>query len=99
VEATLDIAWSGIHKSFTTRNVLHPYERIELILVSGPFNRLEGRWSFKDLNEKACKVGLELEIDFKTGLVDKLFQPIFNHIANSLVDAFCKRAVEVYGGI
>ncbi|MDR3478572.1 MAG: type II toxin-antitoxin system RatA family toxin [Gammaproteobacteria bacterium] len=97
VEASLDIAWSGMHKSFTTRNILHPYSRIDLILVSGPFNRLEGKWSFDPLDGDACKVSLDLEIDFKGGLIDRLFQPIFNHIANSLVDAFCKRAAEIYG--
>jgi ribosome-associated toxin RatA of RatAB toxin-antitoxin module len=97
VEASLDIAWSGMHKSFTTRNILHPYTGIDLILVSGPFNRLEGKWSFAPLEGDACKVSLDLEIDFKGGLIDRLFQPIFNHIANSLVDAFCKRAAEIYG--
>lgn len=97
VEATLDIAWSGIHKSFTTRNHLHPYDHIEITLVTGPFRHLEGRWSFIALGEHGCKVNLDLEFEFSGGLMDRLFQPIFNHIANSLVDAFCKRAVEVYG--
>lgn len=97
VEASIDIAWKGIHKSFTTRNHLHPDERMELELVSGPFKHLEGRWAFIALNEKACKVCLDLEIAFSGGVIDKLFQPVFNHIANTLVDAFCKRAVEVYG--
>lgn len=97
VEATLEIAWSGIHKTFTTRNYLHPYERIEITLVKGPFRHLEGRWSFIKLNEHACKVHLELEFELAGGFFDKMFQPIFHHIANSLVDAFCKRAVEVYG--
>jgi ribosome-associated toxin RatA of RatAB toxin-antitoxin module len=97
IEARLDIAWSGIHKNFTTRNRLHPYERIEISLVEGPFRHLEGRWSFIPLGDQGCKVHLELEFELAGGLMDKVFQPIFNHIANSLVDAFCKRAVEVYG--
>ncbi len=37
VEATLEIAWSGIHKSFTTRDYLYPFERIDITLVQGPF--------------------------------------------------------------
>lgn len=97
VEATLDIAWSGIHKSFTTRNHLYPHERIDITLVKGPFKYLEGRWSFIALGEHGCKVNLDLEFELGGGLMDKFFLPVFNHIANSLVDAFCKRAVEVYG--
>jgi ribosome-associated toxin RatA of RatAB toxin-antitoxin module len=97
VEAALTITWKGIHKNFTTRNHLHPYEKMEIELVTGPFRHLEGRWTFTALGEHACKVSVLLEFDFTGGVVDSLFQPIFNHIANSLVDAFHKRAIEIYG--
>jgi ribosome-associated toxin RatA of RatAB toxin-antitoxin module len=97
IEATLDIAWSGMHKSFTTRNHLYPYERIEITLVTGPFKHLEGRWGFIPLGDQGCKINLELQFELAGQLLDVMFQPIFNHIANSLVEVFCKRAVEVYG--
>lgn len=97
IEAELQIAWKGMHKSFTTRNVLHPYDRIEIQLVEGPFRRLEGHWIFTTLNNSACKIAVELEFEFTGSVFDKLFQPIFNHIANSLVEAFSKRAAEIYG--
>lgn len=96
-EARLDIVWSGMHKSFTTRNHLHPYERMDITLVEGPFRHLEGRWSFLGLGELGCKINLELEFELAGGMLDKVFQPIFAHIANSLVEAFCRRAVAVYG--
>lgn len=97
VEASLQIAWSGMHKSFTTRNTLYPDERMEMKLVKGPFNSMEGRWSFVTVGEHACNVQMELEFELTGSIVDRIFHPIFNNIANSLVDAFCKRAVEVYG--
>jgi len=96
VEASIDIAWSGIHKSFTTRNYLYPDERIDITLTKGPFRHLEGRWSFIPYGDHGCKINLDLEFEFTGHLIDKLFQPIFHHIANSLVDAFCKRAADVY---
>lgn len=97
VEATLEISWSGIRKSFGTRNRLHPYDRIEINFVHGPFRHLEGRWIFTSEGEYGCKVELELEFELAGGFIDLIFQPIFNHIANSFVDLFCKRAAEVYG--
>lgn len=97
IEAKLDIAWSGIHKSFTTRNTLTPYEKIDITLVNGPFKHLEGIWCFTSLENQGCKVELELEFELTGHFFDRLFQPIFNHIANSLVDLFCKRAVDIYG--
>jgi ribosome-associated toxin RatA of RatAB toxin-antitoxin module len=97
VEATLEIVWSGIHKSFTTKNHLYPDERIEITLVSGPFRHLEGRWRFTPLGDQGCKVTLELEFELAGNIMDMVFQPVFSHIANSFVDIFCKRAVAVYG--
>lgn len=97
VVAELQITWKGMSKSFTTRNSLLPYDRMDMNLVNGPLKHMEGIWGFQPLDEKACKVMLDLEFDFAGGLIGKLFQPIFQHIANSLVDAFCKRAAELYG--
>lgn len=97
VVAELEINWKGIHKTFTTRNSLHPYDRMDINLVNGPLKHMEGIWDFKVLNESACKVFLDLEFEFAGGFIDKLFQPVFQHIANTLVDAFCKRAAELYG--
>jgi ribosome-associated toxin RatA of RatAB toxin-antitoxin module len=95
--ATLEVTWKGIHKSFTTRNVLHPNERMEMTLVEGPLHHLEGIWNFYALNESACKVTLDLEFEFTGHFIDRLFQPIFQHIANTLVEAFCQHATELYG--
>lgn len=97
VVATLDVNWKGIHKSFTTRNQLFPGDRIEISLVNGPLQHLEGIWRFQALGDHACKVMLDLEFEFAGGMIDRLFQPIFQHIANTLVESFCKRAAEVYG--
>ena len=66
-------------------------------LVNGPMQKLDGVWTFNTLDEYACKIILDLEFEFTGHFVDKLFQPIFQHIANTLVEAFCKRAMELYG--
>ena len=97
IVAALEIAWKGIHKNFTTRNRIFPYERIEISLVNGPLHRLDGIWGFYPLDEYACKITLDLEFEFTGHFIDRLFQPVFQHIANTLVDAFCQRALELYG--
>jgi ribosome-associated toxin RatA of RatAB toxin-antitoxin module len=99
IVAALDVTWKGIHKSFTTRNALSPFHRIDISLVNGPLQKLDGVWEFHALDESACKILLDLEFEFTGHFVDKLFQPIFQHIANTLVEAFCKRANELYGQV
>ena len=97
VVASLEIAWKGIKKTFTTRNVLQPYNRVDITLVNGPMQHMEGIWQFIPLDEHACKVLLDLEFNMMGNFIDRMLQPVLQHIANTLVDAFCKRAVVLYG--
>jgi ribosome-associated toxin RatA of RatAB toxin-antitoxin module len=96
--ASIEIAKSVLNKTFTTHNQLIKDQRIELKLVNGPFKTLSGFWQFDTLKtENACKVNLELDFEFDTAMMSIAAKPIFTQIANSLVDSFCKRAVEIYG--
>jgi ribosome-associated toxin RatA of RatAB toxin-antitoxin module len=98
VTGCVELAKGGIHKSFTTRNVLSPPEKIEMSLVEGPFRHLHGFWSFQPLKQgEACKVSLELDYEFSSRLVSMAIGPVFNTVANSLVDAFVDRARKTYG--
>jgi len=95
--ATLRINFRGLKKEFTTENRERPGERIDMKLVSGPFRSLEGAWCFTPLSDGACKVDLTLRYEFATALLDKMIGKVFDEIANSLVDAFARRADEQFG--
>lgn len=98
MQASVEIAKGILNKTFTTRNHLTKNKKIEMDLVDGPFRKLTGFWQFNELKaENACKVILELEFEFDSAMMSIAATPIFTQIANSLVDAFSKRAVEVYG--
>lgn len=97
LDARIEIAKGRVHKSFTTRNLLHYPERIDLQLLDGPFSRLQGSWQFQPLRDDACKVSLRLEFEFSNALLRAAIGPIFNYIADTMVDSFCKRARQVYG--
>jgi ribosome-associated toxin RatA of RatAB toxin-antitoxin module len=96
-EAAITIAYKGVHKTFVTRNTLRPYESMEMTLVEGPFRRLHGLWRFTPLDERTCKIEFELEFEAANRVVGALLNPVFNGIANQMVDAFHSRAVELYG--
>jgi ribosome-associated toxin RatA of RatAB toxin-antitoxin module len=96
--ASIEIAKGILNKTFSTHNLLQKDKRIELQLVDGPFKKLTGYWQFDAIKTaNACKVNLDLEFEFDNAMMSIAAKPIFTQIANSLVDAFCKRAVEVYG--
>ncbi len=97
VRATLELAWHGIQKSFTTCNRMQKDKLIQIRLVEGPFRCLEGFWRFQGLGEQACKVSLDMQFEFATRLLSMVIGPVFSQISNSLVDSFIRRAVQVYG--
>lgn len=97
VKASVTIAHSGINRAFTTLNRLQKNKMIEMELVDGPFKHLHGFWRFEALSESACKVSLDLEYEFSSKLLGLAVGPVFNQIANTLVDSFCQRADRVFG--
>jgi ribosome-associated toxin RatA of RatAB toxin-antitoxin module len=97
LRARIEMHKGKVHKSFTTRNRLQKNKMIEIRLLEGPFLRLEGFWHFEALRSDACKVSLYMEFEFSSAVLRLAIGPIFKQIADSLVDAFCRRAVEIYG--
>jgi len=97
VVATLELHKGPISKHFTTRNTRRDFEAIDMELVGGPFRQLSGGWRFRDIEDQGCRVSLELEFEFESRLVDMMFGAFFKDAGDSLVDAFTKRAREVYG--
>jgi hypothetical protein len=100
VTAEVGIAFSGIRQSFTTRNSHTAHRQVDMALVKGPFSQLEGQWTFTpvgDGSQRACKVNLSLCYGFDSAVLARLIGPVFDKIAATLVDAFVKRAQQVYG--
>ena len=97
MRASLAVAKGGMSQRFVTCNTLVPGQSIEMNLEEGPFNQLHGVWVFKALNEKACKISLDLSFDYAGPLVRATLGPLFNQAANTLVDAFCQRAKQMHG--
>jgi len=96
VIAELQVAKSGIAKSFTTKNTLKEYALIKMELVDGPFSHLSGNWTFIPLSDSACKIELELNFEFSNKLATLAFSKIFSQLVHSMVSAFTERAEQIY---
>jgi len=97
VVATIRICYSGLDKSFKTRNRVQKNKMMEMRLVEGPFRHLHGHWRFAPLGERGSRVHLDLEFEFASRLVGLAVGPVFTRIADGMVDAFVQRAHSVYG--
>lgn len=96
VKASVMISHSGLNKTFTTLNRRQKGKMIEMELIDGPFKHLHGFWRFDSLSDEACKISLDLEYEFSNMLLGMAIGPVFNQIANSMVDSFCLRADAIY---
>ncbi|OWW22172.1 type II toxin-antitoxin system RatA family toxin [Noviherbaspirillum denitrificans] len=97
VVATLKINYHGVKQTFSTENLHVRPASITMTLLEGPFKHLHGVWTFKALREDACKIDFDLHYEFSSRVLEQVIGPVFNMIANSFVDSFCKRAETVYG--
>lgn len=98
--AEVGIAFAGIRQAFVTRNTHVPGRKVGMRLVKGPFSQLQGDWTFTpvgDAAQQACRVELELRYGFNSMALAAVVGPVFDRIAGSMVDAFVKRAEQVYG--
>jgi ribosome-associated toxin RatA of RatAB toxin-antitoxin module len=96
--ARIDIDYAGVHAHFTTDNRNRAGESIVITLRDGPFRHLHGEWQFWALAPDGCKVALALAYEFATPLLERAVGPVFNHIANTFIEAFVRRADAVYPG-
>jgi ribosome-associated toxin RatA of RatAB toxin-antitoxin module len=100
--ARLHLGYKGVHHAFTTRNEHVVDREVAIGLIDGPFSVLDGIWRFVPLqapsgDETACRVELDLSYAFSGPALEALLSPVFDRIANTLVDSFVKRAEQVHG--
>ena len=95
MEASLKVDRAGFQRWFRTRNRNVENQSIDMSLVDGPFEALEGGWKFVPLEDHGCRVELALSFRMKPGLRSAIMSAAFTRIADTMVDSFCTRAREL----
>lgn len=96
--AEIGLTLGSVHQMFTARNI-HALHQVECVTGQGAVVWTgSGTFIFWAMDpEQYCKVELTLNYGFDNATLGKLVGPVFDKIAASLVDAFVKRAQQVYG--
>ena len=101
--ARLHLAYAGVRHAFTTRNRHQVHSGVTVGLVDGPFSVLEGDWQFVALptpgsdEAQACRIEFKLRYAFSSVALEAVLSPVFDRVANTLVDSFVRRAEQVHG--
>ena len=94
--ASLSLGLGKIKQCLKTENTFRTGAEITIRLVDGPFKHLNGSWQFSPYGQ-ACDVCLQMDFEFKNALVKHTLGKVLYQAMNSLVEAFVKRAEEIYG--
>jgi coenzyme Q-binding protein COQ10 len=96
--ADMTVAYKLVRETFTSRVTLdRPNLTILVQYLSGPFSRMENRWTFTPAGETACDVEFFIDYEFKSRMLAMLMGAMFDAAFRRFAQAFEKRADEIYG--
>ena len=94
--ADLTIGFGPFRESFTSRVELDRPHQIQVKYENGPFRYLNNQWTFEP-NPKGCNVKFYVDFEFRSRMLQAAIGVVFNNAVKLMVNAFLKRAREVYG--
>jgi coenzyme Q-binding protein COQ10 len=96
--ADMTVAFKMVRETYTSRVILdRAGNRIDVAYLDGPFEHLDNRWTFRDLEGGACEVGFFIDYAFRSRTLSALMGAMFDKAFHKFSEAFAKRADEVYG--
>jgi coenzyme Q-binding protein COQ10 len=96
--ADMTVAYKLVRETFTSRVTLdRPNLTILVQYLSGPFSRMENRWTFKPAGETASDVEFFIDYEFRSRMLAMLMGAMFDTAFRRFAQAFEKHADEIYG--
>ena len=90
------VVGTPLPQAFTTENTNVPGESIDMRLLEGPFRAFEAHWKFLALGTAGTKIEFAIAYEFADPIAAIALDPLFEHIAGTMVDAFTRRAERLY---
>lgn len=94
--ADLMVGFKLIRETFTSRVTFTPNERIDVEYLEGPFKYLQNHWIFVPQDD-GCLIDFYVEFEFRSRVLGRLMEPLFNEAVRRMVNAFEARARTLYG--
>lgn len=95
--ADLLIGFRMVRERFTSRVVLSRPDRIDVAYSEGPFRYLTNHWVFLPQPDGGCIIDFFVDFEFRSRLLQKVIEMLFNEAVKRMVSAFEGRARQLYG--
>ncbi len=100
VYADLIVGYKIFREKFTSKVKLDKKNKVIAVeYLSGPMKNLTNKWQFVDLQKGQCEIDFYVSFEFKSRVLQKLIDRFFDIAFKRMVNAFEKRAEEVYSQI
>jgi len=97
IVADMAVGYKMFRERFTSRVDLDHPKRIDVTYFEGPFSYLNNHWIFSPHQRGQCEIDFYVDFEFRSHLLEKAFQVVFNEAVKRMVTAFEKRAKALYG--
>jgi coenzyme Q-binding protein COQ10 len=103
LEADLAISFKGFFQKYSSEVSVKEMDEncfeVKAIAIDGPFKNLVNLWHIKQIKgeENRCDVDFFIDFEFRSKLFGKMITPVFKKATNKMIEAFEKRAKELYG--
>jgi len=97
VKADLAIGFKMYRERFTSVVQLAPPGRIHVTYSDGPFRYLQNDWKFDAGPNGGCIVDFYVDFEFKSKILQRVIEVLFNEAVRRMVAAFEIRARQLYG--
>lgn len=94
--ADLTIGFGPFRESFTSRVSLDRPSRVAVKYENGPFRYLNNQWEFSPKGS-GTEVSFFVDFEFRSRLLQAAIGVVFNEAVKRMVNAFRKRARDIYG--
>ena len=95
--ADMLVGFKAIREKFTSRVVKHHPDSIMVYYIDGPLKDLENSWRFTPQADGGCTIDFCVDFTFRNPVFEALAGRYFDRAFRRMVDAFEKRADDLYG--
>ena len=98
-EMTADmlVGFKAIREKFTSRVTKNRPNRIDVHYLDGPLRDLDNSWVFRPTEDGGCEIDFCVQFTFRNAVFEALAGQYFDRAFRKMVEAFEKRADDLYG--
>lgn len=97
LQAQQTVGFGPVRLRFRTKATLRRPDSIEVTSDDPQFNQFRLLWTFVAEGEHACRVGLEVELELRSRLLQHAVDSVAPGAANTVLGAFAERAQRLFG--